>query len=62
MSDTCNVRVYARFRPLNKREIALGEGAKNTVFKGSTEVSVEGTPFTFDEVFGLDSRQENVYK
>ena len=61
-SDTCNVRVYARFRPLNKRELALGEGAKNTVFKGSTGVTVEGSPFTFDEVFGLDSRQEDVYK
>ncbi len=61
-SDTCNVRVYARFRPLNKRELALGEGAKNTVFKGSTGVTVEGSPFTFDEVFGLDALQENVYK
>jgi kinesin family protein 5 len=61
-ADTCNVRVYARFRPLNKRELALGEGAKNTQFKGSTDVTVEGSPFTFDEVFGLDAQQANIYK
>ena len=62
VSDTCNVRVYARFRPLNKREIALGEGQANTSYKGSTEVAVQGTPFSFDAIFGIDARQEDLYK
>ncbi len=56
MADSCNVRVYARFRPLNQREQALGEQAtKDLAFKGSTDVTCTGHTFSFDGVFGPDS-------
>ena len=63
MADSCNVRVYARFRPLNQREQALGEQAtKGLAFKGSTDVTCTGHAFSFDGVFGPDSQQEGIYQ
>ena len=63
MADSCNVRVYARFRPLNQREQALGEQAtKDLAFKGSTDVTCTGHTFSFDGVFGPDSQQEGIYQ
>ena len=65
MATSCNVRVIARFRPFNQRELGLGCDKVHTI-QGSQRVDIQcdGHPkrsFAFDQVFGEDSRQRDVY-
>jgi hypothetical protein len=65
MATSCNVRVIARFRPFNQRELGLGCSNVHQI-QGSQRVDItsDGHPkrsFAFDQVFGEDSRQRDVY-
>lgn len=65
MATSCNVRVIARFRPFNQRELGLGCDKVHTI-QGEQRVDIhcDGHPkrsFAFDQVFGEDSRQRDVY-
>jgi len=72
-----NIRVFCRVRPLTPRELAMGPaGAVCTSFPmegevrvhkklaedGSLEASRTDQLFEFDEVFGMDSAQEEVFQ
>jgi kinesin family protein 5 len=62
MPESASVKVFARFRPFNKREVALGGGADNLKFVNqSCGVEVEGKPFNFDRCFGADTQQADFY-
>jgi kinesin family protein 5 len=63
MAESANVKVFARFRPLNKREIALNANACSNLkfINGSAGVSVEGKPFNFDRCFGTDTQQADFF-
>jgi hypothetical protein len=63
MAESASVKVYARFRPLNKREIALNADACSNLqfINGNAGVSVEGKPFNFDRCFGTDTQQDDFY-
>lgn len=60
-----NIKVVARFRPQNKIETANGGqpiveiDGDDTCKITSSEVSA---PFTFDRVFGMDSRQPDIFE
>ena len=54
MATSCNVRVIARFRPFNKRELGLGCGNVHTI-QGTQRVDIacDGHPkrsFAFDQI------------
>lgn len=62
MSSSSNVRVAVRLRPLNSRERLAGsdelivcEGASRQIVAGPEHL------FTYDSVFGADSRQEDLF-
>lgn len=62
MSSSSNVRVAVRLRPLNSRErlagsdeLILGDPFRKQVAAGSEHC------FTYDAVFGPDSRQEELF-
>jgi kinesin family member 5 len=61
------VKVIARFRPLNKMELAKG-GKCSTTIPSETEVNLttgDGAAahsFSFDKVFGTTSSQQEVYE
>jgi kinesin family protein 5 len=63
MAESASVKVYARFRPLNKREIALNADACSNLqfINGNAGVAVEGKPFNFDRCFGTDTQQDDFY-
>ena len=60
-----SVRVFARFRPLNAREIRLnpkgGEKGRHMKYQGNDQVTVAGNTFTFDRIFDSNSEQHGVY-
>ncbi|CAF1174716.1 unnamed protein product [Rotaria sordida] len=61
-ADECNIRVVARFRPLNDAEERAG--SKSVVkFPADQEetVLISGKVYIFDKVFRPDSTQEKVY-
>ncbi|CAF4180559.1 unnamed protein product, partial [Rotaria magnacalcarata] len=61
-ADECNIRVVARFRPLNDSEERAG--SKSVVkFPADQEetVLISGKVYVFDKVFRPDSTQEKVY-
>eukprot|EP01062_Namystynia_karyoxenos_P067454 TRINITY_DN6140_c0_g2_i1.p1 TRINITY_DN6140_c0_g2~~TRINITY_DN6140_c0_g2_i1.p1 ORF type:complete len:872 (+),score=370.08 TRINITY_DN6140_c0_g2_i1:91-2706(+) len=63
-----NVRVMARFRPMNRLEKEEG-GREVVTFQGDTTITIEPTEtgakdkhtFNFDHIFGPDSMQKSVY-
>ncbi|EFA80039.1 kinesin-1 [Heterostelium album PN500] len=67
MATSCNIRVIARFRPLNAREKSgdqdqvvvqfPGEGTQLIMNQGGNQV-----PFTFDRVFPPDTHQEEIFE
>ena len=63
MSSASNVRVAVRLRPLNSRErlagsdeLILGDPVRKQIAAGSEHC------FTYDAVFGTDSRQEELFE
>ncbi|CAF3566817.1 unnamed protein product [Rotaria sordida] len=61
-ADECNIRVVARFRPLNDSEERAG--SKNIVkFPSDQEetILISGKVYVFDKVFRPDATQEKVY-
>jgi kinesin family protein 5 len=61
-ADECNIRVVARFRPLNDSEERAG--SKNIVkFPPDQEetILISGKVYVFDKVFRSDATQEKVY-
>lgn len=66
-----NVKVFCRFRPLNKRELATTESETCVQFKDEFTCAVSGInkdtgrtepiDYTFDATFDMDSRQKDVY-
>ncbi|KYQ90484.1 kinesin-1 [Tieghemostelium lacteum] len=62
-STTCNIRVIARFRPLNDREKQMKENKNVLAFPDENSVVVEkNPPFTFDRVFPPESTQDEVFE
>eukprot|EP01051_Picozoa_sp_SAG22_P002899 SAG22_NODE_135_length_18211_cov_560.916519_6_plen_869_part_00 len=66
MATSCNVRVLARFRPMNSREKKLGCQPVATV-QGNQRVDLtsDGGPkrsFAFDRIFDVDSTQRELYQ
>lgn len=60
---TASIRVFCRFRPLNKREIELGgEGLSDFVRLTDEEINLKGMEktVTFDRVFGSDTDQATI--
>jgi hypothetical protein len=63
---TSNIKVVARFRPLNKMELELiqnGLGQESVVFPDEKSVAIlpDSQVFTFDKVFTGTSTQEQIY-
>lgn len=64
MSSANSIKVVARFRPQNRVEIESG-GQPIVRFEGADTLTVDsrdaqGT-FTFDRVFGMDSKQSDIF-
>ena len=60
---TASIRVFCRFRPLNKREIELGgEGLSEFLRLTNEEINLDGMEktVTFDRVFGTDTDQSTI--
>eukprot|EP01031_Cornospumella_fuschlensis_P022952 gene22952-27931_t len=59
-----NVKVVARVRPTNQKEVAMGGVTCVKHTKTNIEVIVEGNPnaFNFDRIFGAESTQEEVFQ
>ena len=59
-----NIKVVARFRPQNKIEVANG-GEPIVRFEGDDACAVNSSeshaPFTFDRIFGMSSRQADIF-
>lgn len=59
----CNIKVVARFRPLNRSEKSSGYQEIVSFPAGSKDsVSIRGKTYLFDRVFGPDATQANVYE
>ncbi|BFZ55143.1 hypothetical protein PYCC9005_002182 [Savitreella phatthalungensis] len=62
-----SVKVVCRFRPINKIEAAHGQTTPVVDFEGTESVKIDSDggnihdSFTFDRVFDMDSRQEDVF-
>ena len=63
MAETASVRVYVRMRPYNSREKAIGlEGEKGYLsFQGKESFKIGTQSHTFDQIYGMDSNQEDIY-
>ncbi len=59
-----SVKVALRLRPLNKREEDLGSPlcvySKDNIL--TIKKAADAKDFVFDYVFGIDTRQENIYE
>ena len=68
MADSCNVRVFCRFRPFNRRELALGadKGVEINLKPGQVELvepaSGKKREFPVDHCFEGDCHQLDVFK
>ncbi|KAI1327462.1 kinesin-domain-containing protein [Xylariaceae sp. FL0255] len=64
MSNTTSIKVVARFRPQNKVELEAG-GEPIVRFEGLDTCSLHSaeaaSSFTFDRVFGMQSRQHEIF-
>lgn len=69
-SQSDNVRVVVRCRPMNEKEVASGCGLAVNVEESRGIITVKNTgarsgeppkQFTYDRVFGVDSKQVDVY-
>lgn len=67
-SDSCSVRVVARFRPINERERKEGEREQFVLdIVEDTRIVIKSKSsgqhnFNFDRTFGCDSHQDEVYE
>ena len=67
MSDSCNVKVYCRFRPFNDRELAIGADQNVDLDIQPGKIVIHdpssGRPRTFpmDAAFKGDCRQVDVF-
>jgi kinesin family protein 5 len=70
MAEATNVKVYTRFRPFNKREIALGGDSTGFLNINKLDHSIKltepsacpgGVSFNVDHAFDIDSTQDQVY-
>ena len=68
MSGDVSVRVFCRFRPFNSREKALGGDSSKFLTLSETGIKINdakagsaGQSYEFDHIFGLDTRQEDMY-
>jgi len=63
MAETASVRVYVRMRPYNSREKQIGlEGEKGFLqFQGKDSFKLGGHPHTFDQIYPMESNQEEIY-
>jgi hypothetical protein len=60
---TASIRVFCRFRPLNKREIEIGgEGLSGFMRLTDEDINLKGMEktVTFDRVFGTDTQQDTI--
>ncbi|RUS14661.1 kinesin-II 95 kDa subunit-like protein [Jimgerdemannia flammicorona] len=61
-----NIKVVCRFRPQNKLEISEGGVPIINIDDEGTSVQLQGQefqgpPFAFDKVFGMDSKQKDIF-
>ncbi|KAK2861892.1 hypothetical protein Q5P01_001425 [Channa striata] len=56
----CNIKVLCRFRPLNQSEIIRGDKFI-PIFQGEDTVILGGKTYVFDQVFPINTTQEQVY-
>ncbi|XP_067361656.1 kinesin heavy chain isoform X1 [Channa argus] len=56
----CNIKVLCRFRPLNQSEIVRGDKFI-PIFQGEDTVILGGKTYVFDQVFPINTTQEQVY-
>ncbi|RUP39816.1 hypothetical protein BC936DRAFT_138334 [Jimgerdemannia flammicorona] len=61
-----NIKVVCRFRPQNKLEISEGGVPIIDIDEEGTSVALngqefQGPPFAFDKVFGMDSKQKDIF-
>ena len=63
MAETASVRVYVRMRPYNGREKDIGlEGEKGYLkFEGKDQMRIGTQTHTFDQIYAMDSNQEDIY-
>uniref|UniRef100_H3CNN1 Kinesin-like protein n=1 Tax=Tetraodon nigroviridis TaxID=99883 RepID=H3CNN1_TETNG len=57
----CNIKVFCRFRPLNKHEINRGDKFIPIFQREDTVIFAQGKPYVFDRVFPTNTTQEEVY-
>ncbi|GAM26438.1 hypothetical protein SAMD00019534_096130 [Acytostelium subglobosum LB1] len=66
MATSCNIRVIARFRPLNSREKAQEKDQVVCQFPQDTQIIMTNNgnqvPFQFDRVFPPDTQQEEIFE
>lgn len=66
-ASATNIKVIARFRPLNSDELTVGEASAEPIvgFLSEESCSIESRDFsgsfTFDRVFDMESQQEDVF-
>lgn len=60
--DSCSVGVAVRVRPLSNKELMEGSKVIIKVDERLKLITIEDRPFTFDQVFGLDCTQEQIFK
>src|SRR5574343_1164878 len=60
--ESCSVGVAVRVRPLSNKEIMEGSKVIIKVDERLKLITIEDRPFTFDQVFGLDCSQEQIFK
>lgn len=61
MSQTDRIKVVARFRPLNQRELNKNNDYLPKINPRNTEVQFKGRKFGFDKVFGENVTQSDFY-
>ena len=69
-TESDNVRVVVRCRPMNEKEVASGCGLSVNVDESRGIITVknpgarkgeQAKQFTYDRVFGLDAKQVDIY-
>ena len=62
MAESASVRVFARFRPFNQRELDIDPDARrNLKIESAQSLRCDGKPFNFDRCFDNDTEQDEFF-